>query len=600
MAVLLSPVGGVAAQFFTNNGVPLSGGKIYTYAAGTSTPQATYTNSSGNIQHSNPIILDAAGRVPTGEIWLVNNETYKFVIQDMDSVLIGTYDNIVGINDVYDAAQIVYTYPDNDAVQETLEARLAQYVSVKDFGAKGDGVTDDTAAIQATLNNVENGSLVYFPAGTYYVTDKITLTKDLILQGSGETGSIILAEHFVAGTDLLEIGPIDETRVGVGIKNIGFQFKNSNTANVISTVSYLSKLSLIDLDIRAYQSNPSIVATGAAIRIGGVGSAVLGGMNDWILVQHCYLALCTYGLWAVGTNIINLRFTQNTTASINNESIFWSTGGQSIIDNNTFQYSTRAATGLSRWYALVFDGKVGGSDVNNITLGPGNSFQANGGGGASYSLPYTWEVLVKDATSMRIIGNQFSGATPLINAGARHAISFVNSNGWVENNTFNGYQRSANGDTDVGACEYDATSTVSHINNIQDDLVLGPPDFTNASVAGAMKTIVSGSIVAEQKSTIPFFKADIVSGITDVSFFRVGNSDVIGKVGYGTGQLGVPAAGQTTITLSWCTALNTRVFVQLANSTASEYLAVTVNDGSFDVKSNVASGSYFFWFAISV
>jgi len=50
MAVNLSPVGGVAAQFFTNNGVPLTGGKIYTYASGTTTPAVTYTTSQGNIQ----------------------------------------------------------------------------------------------------------------------------------------------------------------------------------------------------------------------------------------------------------------------------------------------------------------------------------------------------------------------------------------------------------------------------------------------------------------------------------------------------------------------------------------------------------------------
>lgn len=98
MAVLLSPVGGVAAQFFTNAGVPLSGGKIYTYAAGTSTPQATYTTGAGNIQHSNPIVLDAAGRVPTGEIWLTDGLSYKFVLKDANDVLIATYDNIVGIN----------------------------------------------------------------------------------------------------------------------------------------------------------------------------------------------------------------------------------------------------------------------------------------------------------------------------------------------------------------------------------------------------------------------------------------------------------------------------------------------------------------------
>ena len=68
--VSLSIFGGVGAQFFDNNGVILSGGKIYTYEAGTTTPLATYTSSTGNTAHTNPIVLDAAGRVPAGgEIW---------------------------------------------------------------------------------------------------------------------------------------------------------------------------------------------------------------------------------------------------------------------------------------------------------------------------------------------------------------------------------------------------------------------------------------------------------------------------------------------------------------------------------------------------
>ena len=96
MAVFLSPVGGAAAQFFTNSGVILSGGKLYTYAAGTTTPQATFTSSSGNTNHTNPIILDSAGRVPGGEIWL-SALPYKFLIKDSNDVLIGTYDNISGI-----------------------------------------------------------------------------------------------------------------------------------------------------------------------------------------------------------------------------------------------------------------------------------------------------------------------------------------------------------------------------------------------------------------------------------------------------------------------------------------------------------------------
>lgn len=98
MAVNLSPVFGVAAQLFNDNGDPLAGGKIYTYLAGATTPAATYTTSAGNIAHTNPIVLDAAGRVPSGEIWLTNAVSYKFVVTDSANNLIGTYDNIDGIN----------------------------------------------------------------------------------------------------------------------------------------------------------------------------------------------------------------------------------------------------------------------------------------------------------------------------------------------------------------------------------------------------------------------------------------------------------------------------------------------------------------------
>jgi len=97
MAVFLSPVGGVAAQFFDNNGVPLSGGKLYTYAAGTTTPLVSYTTSAGNVARTNPIVLDSAGRVPSGgEIWLTS-QAYKFVLNTSVDVLIATYDNIFGI-----------------------------------------------------------------------------------------------------------------------------------------------------------------------------------------------------------------------------------------------------------------------------------------------------------------------------------------------------------------------------------------------------------------------------------------------------------------------------------------------------------------------
>lgn len=91
--VSLSIFGGVGAQFFDNNGNPLSGGKIYTYEAGTTTPLATYTSSTGNTAHTNPIVLDSGGRVPSGEIWNAL-QLYKFVLKTSADVTIATYDNV--------------------------------------------------------------------------------------------------------------------------------------------------------------------------------------------------------------------------------------------------------------------------------------------------------------------------------------------------------------------------------------------------------------------------------------------------------------------------------------------------------------------------
>jgi hypothetical protein len=79
-------------QFFDLNGAPLSGGKLYTYAAGTTTPLASYTDSTGNIANTNPIILDSRGEA---NVWL-SGDIYKFALYDSTNVLIWTVDNING------------------------------------------------------------------------------------------------------------------------------------------------------------------------------------------------------------------------------------------------------------------------------------------------------------------------------------------------------------------------------------------------------------------------------------------------------------------------------------------------------------------------
>lgn len=95
MAVNLSPIGN-GFQFFNNDGLPLNAGKIFTYQAGSTTPLSTFTDSSGLIANTNPIILGTDGRPPS-TIWLTEGFFYKFVLKTSADVTIQTYDNLYGI-----------------------------------------------------------------------------------------------------------------------------------------------------------------------------------------------------------------------------------------------------------------------------------------------------------------------------------------------------------------------------------------------------------------------------------------------------------------------------------------------------------------------
>lgn len=100
-------------SYFTDaNGVPLSGGKVYTYAAGTTTPQASYTDSTGTVSASNPVILDSAGRAT---IWL--SGYYKIVVKDSNDSTIYTTDNITALGSTGDMNKSVY---DANNIQEQL------------------------------------------------------------------------------------------------------------------------------------------------------------------------------------------------------------------------------------------------------------------------------------------------------------------------------------------------------------------------------------------------------------------------------------------------------------------------------------------------
>jgi hypothetical protein len=97
MTVLFSPFGN--SQFVDNDGVPAQGYTITTYAAGSSSLLATYTDATGLSSNDNPVTLNAAGRNPDGQFWLTSGLSYKFVLKDAGGVVVQTVDGITGTND---------------------------------------------------------------------------------------------------------------------------------------------------------------------------------------------------------------------------------------------------------------------------------------------------------------------------------------------------------------------------------------------------------------------------------------------------------------------------------------------------------------------
>ena len=180
MSVNLSPLGGAGWQFLDNNGNPLSGGLLYTYAAGTTTPQATYTTAAGNVANANPIVLDSAGRV-ANQVWLTAGVSYKLELKTSLGTSLWTKDNIDGINDV-DASGVIYVPAGTGAVPSNVQAKLRERISAFDFMTAAqiasvqarDMVQDVTAPLQAFFDACR-GKRGYLPAGTYKKTAQIVM-----------------------------------------------------------------------------------------------------------------------------------------------------------------------------------------------------------------------------------------------------------------------------------------------------------------------------------------------------------------------------------------------------------------------------------------
>ena len=231
MSVSLMPIPKQAFFYVDNSGrqVPLVGGKVYTYLAGTSTPAATYTSSTGATANAWPIILDARGEA---SVWLTPG-LYKIVLKDANDVEIYTQDGVsgTGLYTVFDDmdtlianvgtfdGQLAFicgyhavgdggsgffrwnaastTTDDGGITIKATASATGRWVRIYSapidarwFGCKGDGAADDYAGLAAASAAAIGGAL-YIPEGNYYVTNTIPLYSKTTYYGDGENSTII-------------------------------------------------------------------------------------------------------------------------------------------------------------------------------------------------------------------------------------------------------------------------------------------------------------------------------------------------------------------------------------------------------------------------
>jgi hypothetical protein len=223
MSINISAFAGAGAQFFDANGAPLSGGLIYTYAAGTTTNAVTYTSRTGLANNTNPIVLDSAGRTPA-EIWMTGGALYKFVLKDSALVQIGSYDNIPAINDVTTVNNLITVAGTN-----TLTGLGTPVIVAYTAGAQYSFLpqNNNTGAVTINIDTLGAKSV------TKYGTTAL-VANDLV------AGSIALIEY--DGTRFQLINPVPDStdRLTTSIKTSAFAAVAANTYAVNTSAAAIT------------------------------------------------------------------------------------------------------------------------------------------------------------------------------------------------------------------------------------------------------------------------------------------------------------------------------------------------------------------------
>ena len=213
------------------------------------------------------------------------------------------------------------------AINRTINEKAQDYISVKDFGAVGDGVANDTTAIQNAVNfGITNGNAVYFPAGDYNVTNQITINGSVKLYGTTFLATNATQNHFGSR---IYINFLTSTATSCfyvtynGVQIEGLQFYSNQpaptsgwtpTTTPWSIYAYRAPFSQIGGDslkiknCSVYGVTHGIKADGAWIHIDGLMGSCFNTMID---LDGCYdvcqidNVMTNATWWSTNSNVLN-------------------------------------------------------------------------------------------------------------------------------------------------------------------------------------------------------------------------------------------------------------------------------------------------------
>jgi hypothetical protein len=266
IAVNLSPIYN-AAQEFDNQGLPLAGGLLYTYVAGTvNTTQITYKDSAGTVANSNPIVLDNSGRI-SSEIWLLASLGYKFLLTDLNNVAIESQDNIFGIGSTSGSGGLTSEWVPFVATPA--------FVNTNTFTLSG----NQTAAlpvgrrVQATIT----AGLVYGTIATSVFTSVTTIT--LTMDGAQvlDTG-LSAVSYGILNSNSTSFPVLNSNVRVVGSVTASGIVSGSNILGVGQTRVLLGAARVLDVPYTNLTGRPIYVSVWVTLNVGAGVTLVASGM----------------------------------------------------------------------------------------------------------------------------------------------------------------------------------------------------------------------------------------------------------------------------------------------------------------------------------